>query len=367
LAGELTVWSPYIAALEQERAELIDGLEPHVHSEAIEPAQRLSARLSVRLDASPLDDATAEAVDRGWGEPGEGERQRAGGWGEPGEGVMAAARNEGAGWAHALKLDGMPTQDIAAMEYRGVRAAQMDEAGLASGFFADPVGTLMRLQRHIAGGLVSEDRLGTLRSTSRAVTDGAQGMVIFQAPDPRRIPGLLEDLDRWVRAARDRHPPLVVAGLVHLRLLHWQPFETGNGRVARAASRVALRATVGDPWGVAVPELVYAHDPRSYVAEVAATIRRRSDLSPWIERTGEAMVASLETLARDVGVAPPTVPARGMHECQRLQPGETITVPEYETAVDSDRMTAIAQLNRLCWTGLLERDAGTHGLRFVRR
>jgi hypothetical protein len=359
LAGELTVWSPYIAALEEERAELIAGLEPHVHSELIEPAQRLSARLSVRLDASPLDDATAEAVDRGWGSPGEGERQRAG--------VVAAARGDGAGWAHALKLDGMPTQDIAAMEYRGVRAAQMDEASLASGFFADPAGTLVRLQRHIAGGLVPEDRLGWLRSTSRAVTDGAQGMVIFQAPDPRRIPGLLDELDRWVRAASDRHPPLVVAGLVHLRLLHWQPFETGNGRVARAASRVALRATDGDPWGVAVPELVYARDPRSYVAEVAATIRRRSDLRPWIERTGEAMVASLETLARDVGVMPPTVPARGMHECRRLQPGETITVPEYETAVDSDRAAAIAQLNRLCWTGLLERDAGTHGLRYLRR
>jgi hypothetical protein len=307
--------------------------------------------LSVRLDASPLDDATAGAVDRGEPSPGEGERERAG----------------GAGWAHALKLEGIPTQHIAAMEYRSVRAAQMDEAKLAGGFFIEPADTLARLQRRIAGGLVADDRLGALRSTSRAVTDGAQGMVIFQAPDPQRLPGLLEGLERWIRTARDRHPPLVVAGVVHLWLLYWQPFEAGNGRVARAASRVALRATAGDPWGVAVPERTYARDPRSYVTEVAATIRRRSDLSPWIERTGEAVVASLEALARQVGVEPAAVPARGMHECQRLQPGETITVPEYATAVDSDRMAAFAQLSRLCWMGLLDRDAGTHGLRYLRR
>jgi hypothetical protein len=332
LADELTVWSPYIAVLEQERAELIAALEPHVDSELIGSAQRLSARLSVRLDASPLDDATADAVDRGEPSPGEGERERAGGWGSPGEGERERAG--GAGWAHALKLEGIPTQHIAAMEYRSVRAAQMDEAKLAGGFFIEPADTLARLQRRIAGGLVADDRLGALRSTSRAVTDGAQGMVIFQAPDPQRLPGLLEGLERWIRTARDRHPPLVVAGVVHLWLLYWQPFEAGNGRVARAASRVALRATAGDPWGVAVPERTYARDPRSYVTEVAATIRRRSDLSPWIERTGEAVVASLEALARQVGVEPAAVPARGMHECQRLQPGETITVPVEPPVLD---------------------------------
>jgi hypothetical protein len=243
----------------------------------------------------------------------------------------------------------------------------MDEASLASEFFTAPIATLVQLQRSIAAGLVDEERLGALRTTSRAVNDGAQGRVIYHAPDPQRLPTLLGELGGWVRAARDRHAPLVVAGVVHLRLLHWRPFEAGNGRLARAASRVALRATAGDPWGLAIPERLYARDPLRYVTEVAATIRRRTDLRPWIEFTGEAVVAGLEAVAREAGVVPQAVPARGVHECQQLRPGETITMPVYATAVACDHRTAIDQLNRLCWVGLLERDAGTHGLRYVRR
>jgi fido (protein-threonine AMPylation protein) len=352
---DLTVWSAYIEALEQERAELVAALEPRASNELIAAAQRLSARLSVRLDASPLEDATAEAVDRGDLRPRERDQP------------LPHDRGNGASWARALKLNGMPTQDIAAVEYQGVRAAQMEEARLATEFFASPIATLVQLQRRIAAGLVDEHRLGALRTTSRAVNDGAQGRVIYHAPDPRRLPALLSELEDWVRHARDRHAPLAVAGVVHLRILQWRPFEAGNGRVARAASRVALRATAGDPWGVAVPEQQYARDPLRYVSEVAATIRRRADLRPWIELTGEAVVAGLEAIARQAGVTAPTVPARGVHECQQLRPGETITVPVYAAAVDCDHRSAIDQLSRLCWAGLLERDAGTHGLRYARR
>jgi len=343
--------SPYVAVLERQRAELITALEPHVDAALTDEAHRRSARLSVRLDASPLDDETADAVDRG----------------ELPQGVGAVAAANGAGWARAFKLEGMPTQDIAALEYAGVRAAQMHETRLAGEFFAAPTATLVELQRRIAAGLVGDDVLGALRRTSRTVNDGAQGMVIFRAPAPQRLPGLLDELDAWVRAARDRHPPLVVAGVVHLRLLHWRPFEAGNGRVARAASRVALRATGGDPWGLAVPEQCYADAVLPYVAEVAASIRRRSDLRPWIERTGEAIVASLEAVARRTGVAPPPLDVRGVHEGERLEPGETITLPEYAASLDISRESAFVQLNRLCWTGLLYRDLGTHGLRYVRR
>jgi hypothetical protein len=343
--------SPYVEVLEAQRAALITALEPHVDDALIDRARRRSARLSVRLDASPLDDETADSVDRG----------------ELPQGAVAVAGTNGAGWARALKLEGMPTQDIAAVEYAGVRAAQIDETRLADGFFTAPTATLIELQRRIAAGLLSEDLLGALRRTSRAVNDGAQGMVIFHAPDPQRLPGLLDELDAWVRDARARHPALIVAGVVHLRMLHWRPFEAGNGRVARAASRVALRAAAGDPWGLAVPEQFYADDPLRYVSDVAATIRRRGDLRPWIEHTGEAIVASLEDVARQVQAMPPALPVRGVHECERLEPGDTVTVREYAEALGINRVSALVQLNRLCWTGLLNRDLGTHGLRYVRR
>lgn len=343
--------SPYLDVLEAQRAVLVAALGPVLTADDIAAAHRESARLSVRLDASPLDDATAAAVDRGEGP----------------DRATPGAEPDGAGWASALRLEGMPTQEIAAIEYRGVRAAQADEARLASAFFDAPVATLARVQRHVAAGLIDDDRLGGLRRTSRAVHDGAQGRVIFHAPPPERLPDLLADLDAWLRTARDHHGPLVIAGTVHGRLLHWRPFEAGNGRVARLASRIALRATGGDPWGVAVPERVLVHDPLGYATEIAATIRRGTDLRPWNERAAEAVVAGLEHLARRRGVTPEDVDARVVRACATVPAGDTITVPQVAGAAALDRAAALAQCNRLCWAGLLRRDTGTHGLRYVRK
>jgi hypothetical protein len=349
VAEPLRVASAYTGVLEAQRVALIDALAPVVTPAAEAAAQRDSARLSVRLDASPLQDATADAVDRG----------------EVPVSAAPAQRN-GGGWATALRLDGMPTQDIAAIEYRGVLAAQAAETALAGGFFADPIGTLRALQRHIAAGLVDDDRLGTLRRTSRAVHDGAQGRAIFHAPPPERLPALLTDLDAWLRAAAGRHAPLEVAGVVHARVLHLRPFEAGNGRVARAASRVALRASGGDPWGLAVPERIYVAEPLRYVTEVAATIRRGHDLRPWNERTGEAVVTSLEVAARELGATAPAVDARSLDACDRLAPGDPVTVPQLAALGGMGRDEALAQANLLCWCGVLDRDLGTHGLRYRR-
>ncbi len=349
MAEPLRVSSAYTGALETQRVALVEALTPVVTAEAMAEAQRESARLSVRLDASPLEDATADAVDRG----------------EAPVTAVPAQRN-GGGWATALRLDGMPTQDIAAVEYRGVLAAQAAETALAGGFFADPLGTLSTLQRHIAAGLLDDDLLGALRRTSRAVHDGAQGRAIFHAPAPDRLPELLAGLNAWVREAPGRHAPLEIAGVVHASVLHLRPFEAGNGRVARAASRIALRATGGDPWGVAVPERRYVRDPLRYVTEVAATIRRRTDLRPWNERTGEAVIDSLEALARDLGATPPAADARGLHTCAELAPGDAVTVPELAAAMGLGRAEALREANLLCWRGVLARDHGTHGLRYRR-
>lgn len=350
MTERLRLTSPYIEVLEAQRAALVAALAPVLTADDIDLAHRESARLSVRLDASPLEERTAAAVDRGEG---------------PDLPVSGGDR-DGGGWASALRLEGMPSQDIAAIEYRGVRAAQAEEAGLAATFFDAPAATLARVQRHVAAGLIDDERLGTLRSTSRAVHDGAQGRVIFHAPPPERLPDLLADLDAWVRRARSGHDPLVIAGVVHARLLHWRPFEAGNGRVARLASRIALRASDGDPWGIAVPERVLVRDPLSYAIEIAATIRRRTDLRPWNERAAEAVVASLEHVARRLRLAPEGVDARAVRAGGAVAPGDTVTVPQVAGATGLDRGAALVQCNLLCWAGVLCRDAGTHGLRYVR-
>lgn len=349
MARPLRVTSPYLAVLDAQRAAVVAALGPVVTAHDIDAAHRESARRSVRLDASPLTTDTADAVDRGE---------------QPAQAAPVAGRN-GGGWASALRLEGMPTQDIAALEYRGVRAAQADEPALAATILDDPTGTLVRLHARVAAGLVDDGALGGLRRTSRAVHDGAQGRAIFHAPPPERLPALLAELDAWVRGAGD-HTPLAIAGVVHCRLLQWRPFEAGNGRVARLASRIVLRATGGDPWGLAVPERTYERDALAYAKEVAATIRRGPDLRPWNQRTAEAVLDSLEQTARRRRLAPAGVDARAVRVCGSIAADGAITVPQVARATGLDRTGAMAQCNRLCWAGLLRRDPGTHGLRYVR-
>jgi hypothetical protein len=381
--ADLTVASPYLHVLDAQRAALVEALAPIVTGDDVTVARRRSARLSVRLDASPLTDETADAVDASGGASGpvaatppsgngldggattSGTRDGVAADGDPASASGAGARH-GAGWAAALRLDGMPTQDIAAVEYRGMLAGQAAEAAMAARFFDAPVGTLVHANRLVTAGLVAQERVGTLRRTSRAVHDGGQGRVIFQAPPPERLRDLLAGLDAWVRTEGRTVPPLALAGVVHGRLLHWRPFEAGNGRVARLASRVALRASGGDPWGLAVPEERYEADQLRYATEVAATIRRGADLRPWNEWTGEAVVSSLEQVARDRALEPPGPDARAVRVCDGLEPGDRVTVLDLAAVAELDRRAALVQANLLCWTGLLSRDPGTHGLRYVR-
>lgn len=240
-------------------------------------ARREAARLSVRLDGSPLDDATAERVDRG----------------EVPAGVPAPATAR-TGWASALNLEGMATQDVAAVEYAGVLDAWDAEARLAGAWHDDPLAVLRELHGLLVGGLVDPDVAGRWRRTEQAVHDGAQGRIIHRAPLPEHLDGLMDGLAGWVIERSARVPAAVAAGTVHQRLLEWLPFEAANGRLARAAARLVRRARGLDPDAVAVPERGHAADALRYHAEVAATVRRRGDLGPWLERDVAALADALD-------------------------------------------------------------------------
>ena len=321
----------------------------------VQLARRETARLSVRLDGSPLEPATLQAVDRGeWRRP------------------AAPPNPEGAGgWASALRLDGVETQDLAAIEYDNLCAAYAAEPELAEQLFDQPLETLARLNGLICQGLVEPDVIGRPRRTEQALHDGAQGMVIFNAPDHESLPGLLDQLQRWLRGegmeGSAAYPAPVVAAIVHERLLQWQPFEAGNGRLARAASRLVLRARGTDPHGLAVPERLWAADPAAYYREVAATMRRRDDMGPWVERQLETLVTVLTETVSGVRPSAGAPSVRAMDVVAGLRSGEAITVTEYARRVGSSRETAWCDLRDLMIAGHVIREPKSLGRRFRRR
>lgn len=317
-------------------------------------SRRESARLSARLDGSPLDDEIAASVDEGR-------------WVAPDE--LVAVERVG-GWAGALRLEGMATADVAAVEYANLLRAHAEEPRLAAELFDQPLAVLAELHGLICTGLVDPEVIGRSRSTVQAIHDGAQGRVVFNPPDPEQLPGLLAELESWLRGDGQEgsaaYPAPVAAAIVHELILQWQPYEAANGRLARAASRLVLRARGMDPDGLAVPERAWAQDPGGYYGEVAATIRRRGDLGPWVERMTEALVASLSAAADAAHPeAPPVEPSfRARAAAGEMASGEVVTVADYARKHGVSRETAWRDLRTLAIYGAVVREPRSLGRRY---
>ncbi len=80
---------------------------------------------------------------------------------------------------------------------------------------------------------------GRFRVANVWLGDSGSGAVVYQPPDFRKIPGLVDHFCEWVQGSDDPAP--VRAALVHARLAGIHPFSDGNGRVARILSSMVMR------------------------------------------------------------------------------------------------------------------------------
>lgn len=335
-------------------AARVAGADPDRRSEVAPRARREAARRSARLDASPLSDETADDVDA---------RLDAGRPPTDAAPPLPAPEAGRTGWARALKLDGLQTQEVAAIEYANVLRAYEAAPTLAADLFARPLDVLATAHGMLCHGLVDPDVVGRPRRTEQAMHDGAQGLVLYHAPPAAAVPGLLAGLGAWLGEGSAALPAVVVAGIVHERILEWLPYEAANGRLARAAARMVLAARGVDPQGLSVPERVLAEDPVGYYAEVAATARRRGDLGPWLERWAEVACAALEGAADAVDPRPaPALSPRARALADALPAGASINVREHSEGAGLRREVALADLRSLERAGVLRATPGARGL-----
>ncbi|WP_370327151.1 Fic family protein [Euzebya sp.] len=328
----------------------IAGADPDRRARLAPAARGEAAACSARLDGSPLTDETVARVDAGDVPVLDG-----------------PPADLGTGWARALRLEGMETQDVAAVEYANLRTLDAVEAELASRIVTEPLTALRDVHGIVCEGLVDPAVIGAPRRTEQAVHDGAQGMVIYHAPAPDTVEPALADLDEWLRRRTLVQHPAITAGLVHGRLLEIQPFEAGNGRVARACARLVLVAAGVDPQGVAVLERQLMADPTGYYGEVAATVRRRGDRSRWLERHTGALARALEAAADALDPRPrPALPDRGRAVVAAVPAGGRINLREYARDVGVDLRDARADLVAFARAGELVEAAGGGGLTFER-
>lgn len=82
-------------------------------------------------------------------------------------------------------------------------------------------------------------RPGEFRSGENRVGD-ASGNILFSTALSGDVPDVMHQLGTWLRAGSGDEHPAVVAALAHLELVAIHPFYDGNGRTARALSRLLL-------------------------------------------------------------------------------------------------------------------------------
>ncbi|CAN5631770.1 N/A [soil metagenome] len=80
---------------------------------------------------------------------------------------------------------------------------------------------------------------GEYRRGENRVVD-ARGNTIFRTPVSGDVPELMRDFGIWLGSDPERHPAAIAAALAHLELVAIHPFNDGNGRTARALSRMIL-------------------------------------------------------------------------------------------------------------------------------
>jgi len=302
-------------------------------------------------------------------------------------------------WLDALGApgDGDPVElaRLRDLEQAGARAAlaSTDLATAFAGDHADPSGlgmALVTLHGRLTAGLVAPDRTGMLRRGPRVVHDASVGRVLFFPTEAEHLADAWDALLRsTVERAGDPDPVLrrapVRAALLQLELLRHHPFDAANGRLARAAARLVLRAETGLP-PVALDlldvETELAADPLPLLDEVAASVRR-TDATLWVERWLETVVVALlgarGVLDSVLDNSPDgTTITPGTPDLSRAPGGATaadipsgladaFTLAEVATALGVAPAQAAVTVSHWVLAGVVRRVPGTGGLRLERR
>lgn len=252
---------------------------------------------------------------------------------------------------------------VHALEFDGVAAALAAD-DLASGLLVDPVPALADLHGRLTRHLVAPDRVGQLREVEQAVHDASVGRIMYFTVAPERLADELAHLGTWLATTGAREHGLMVSGVAHLELLRLHPFDAANGRLARAAARLLLRARGLDPDGLAAPEPYLDEDRLGYHDEVARTLRRR-DVTIWLERWGEAVTGGLRDAARALGQLEVSVPDRAARFLADREPGSSFTVADHRAEAGVRPEDSRRDLLALLDAGLVRRVGGSRGLRFT--
>ena len=90
---------------------------------------------------------------------------------------------------------------------------------------------------------------GRYRTGTIFVRNNQTREVVYEGPEPERVPGLVDELVDWLQHGDNDSPVYVRAAMAHLNLVNIHPWRDGNGRMSRCLHTLVLARD-----GVLAPE-----------------------------------------------------------------------------------------------------------------
>lgn len=151
---------------------------------------------------------------------------------------------------------------------------------------------LLAAHRALMADLIED--AGTLRRGKVGVM--TENHVIHVAPQPARVPQLMQELLHWL-ASTEMHP-LIASAIFHYEFEFIHPFSDGNGRMGRLWQRLILYRWNTLFADIPVESLVYAHQANYYLAIQSST--NQSDAAPFVEFMLERILEAMSVFTLQV-------------------------------------------------------------------
>jgi len=209
---------------------------------------------------------------------------------------------------------------------------------------------------------------------------GADGRLVYRAPEADEVPALIAETVEWLEAGDLDAHVVVRAAMAHLHVVSIHPFRDGNGRVSRIVQSLVLaREGLISPEFGSIEEYLAGHTADYYEALNEAhgpTYEPRRDVSGWIAFCIDAhlaqarqRLAQIEDAAARWTRLEELVGARGWPDRlvialeQALMGGTDRSA--YASEAEISAATASADLRRLVDGGLLEGAGRGRAVRYL--
>jgi len=164
---------------------------------------------------------------------------------------------------------------------------------------------IRRLHTFIGEGAVEEGPVGRYRTVRNYVVDGT-GSVVYTPPAPEEVPGLMDELLKWINEESGKYVPAISSGIIHYYIAAIHPFVDGNGRVARIAGTWELLRRKFDTLHIfSIDDIIYEHK-RAYYTALENAGGREGDITGWLEFYLEVIAESLERAWKRILLLPKT-------------------------------------------------------------